>query len=207
MRLLLSGGGESKDVIHLDEYFAKQIGLKGIVLYIPVAMEKSVYSYAQCFDWFSTTYNYYGIKNIEICTNLSSIKTLDQYTAVFIGGGNTFKLLNEIKKSKFDVKIIDYINNDGFVYGGSAGAIIFGSCIKSAYYNDVNNVDLKDINGLNLAGGKDIWCHYSEKDNNYIENYPNDLFILYEESGLIIQDNKIQSIGKMYLNKNDILTK
>ena len=203
MRLLLSGGGVNKP---LEEYFISQIDLKGIVLFIPIAVEESFRSYNECFEHFSKFYNHYGIKNIEMCTNLLSIQGLDKYTAIYIDGGNTFKLLKEIKESKFDLKIIEYLNNNGFIYGFSAGAIIFGKTIESAYYNDENNVDLKDLNGINLAGGKDIWCHYSEdeEENEYIENYPNDLFILYDESGLSIQENKIQSVGRMYLNKNDI---
>ena len=116
-----------------------------------------------------------------------------------------FKLLKEIKESQFDRKLLEYLNHGGFVYGGSAGAIIFGKTIKSAEYADNNNVGLADLSGFNLVGGRDVFCHYSIKDNEFVTNYSNDLYILYEESGLYINNSKIESIGKPYLSKNDVI--
>jgi len=55
--------------------------------------------------------------------------------------------------------------------------------------------------GLNLVGGYDIWCHYSPKDDAEMADYDNDLFILYEASGLFIQDNTITGIGKKFIKK------
>jgi len=132
------------------------------------------------------------------------VSGLQQYTAIFIGGGNTFKLLKEIKDSRFDEKLLEYLNHGGFVYGGSAGAIIFGKTIKSAEYADINNVGLTDLSGFNLIGGKDIFCHYSANDNEFIKNYDNDLYILYEESGLFVEHNKIKSVGKPYLTQDEL---
>lgn len=116
------------------------------------------------------------------------------------------------KESKFDIKLMEYLNNGGFVYGDSAGAIIFGNSIKAAGYYDENDVGLTDLSGLNLANGRDIFCHYSDEnnetldvDNEYLKNYDNDLYILYNESGLFIKDNEIIAIGKPYLNKSEIL--
>jgi len=203
MELLLSGGGDPKDVIELDKFFASKISLENSVLYVPVAFENDS-SYNGCFNWFKETYRHYGITNIEMCVNLSVISNLDRFSTIFIGGGNTFKLLKEIKENRFDEKLMDYLNGGGFVYGGSAGAIIFGKSIKSAEYADDNNVGLTDLTGFDLVGGSDIFCHYSIKDNGFIANYENDLYILYEESGMYINGNKIEIIGKPYLNKCDI---
>ena len=72
-------------------------------------------------EWFKKTYEYCNF-DIDMCTDLSKIKSLDEYTGVFIGGGNTFKLLKEIRESKFDILLEKYLKNGGFVYGGSAGA-------------------------------------------------------------------------------------
>lgn len=203
MRLLLSGGGNPEQVIPLDELFVGQIDLKSTVLYIPIAMRKAVYTYEECFEWFKKTYNPFGITKIEMCTDLTAIKDLKPFSAVFIGGGNTFKLLKKIKESSFDKILIDYINNNGFIYGGSSGAIIFGNTIKTAHSD--NNIGLTDLSGLNLINGKDIWVHYTDKDDELIRNYDNDLYILYENSGLFFNDGNIISIGKEFINKSDIL--
>jgi len=203
MKLLLSGGGAPQNVVALDKLFVSMINMQETVLYIPVAWENTP-TYAGCFNWFKETYNSYGIMNLEMCVNLNHITDLSRFTAIFIGGGNTFKLLKEIKESRFDKKLMDYLNGGGFVYGGSAGAIIFGNTIKSAEYADDNNVGLTDLSGFNLVGGRDVFCHYSIRDNEFITNYSNDLYILYEESGLYINSNKIESIGKPYLSKDDV---
>ncbi len=120
------------------------------------------------------------------------------YAAVFIGGGNTFKLLKEIKECGFDRKLVDYLHNGGIVYGGSAGAIIFGKTINTALHADKNKVGLTDLSGLNFLENKDIWCHYSEKDDALICGYDNSLYLLYEESGLVLDDKKVIGIGKCY---------
>jgi len=203
MQILLSGGGESKDVIALDNFFVSKIILQKPILYIPVALEGDP-TYTGCYSWFKETYSNYGIENFEMCSNLGLVSNLDRFSAIFIGGGNTFKLLKEIKENRFDEQLMDYLNGGGFVYGGSAGAIIFGKTIKSAKYADDNNVGLSDLSGFNLVGGNDIFCHYSIKDNEFIANYDNDLYILYEESGIYINCNKIECIGRPYLNKIDI---
>ena len=202
MELLLSGGGDPKDVVALDQFFVSRIDTQKPVLYIPVALERA--AYAGALDWFSETYKPYGITHIEICTDLNLAPDLERFTAIFIGGGNTFKLLKEMQESGFDQKVVAYLKSDGFVYGGSAGSIIFGKSIKSAAYADENLVGLTDLAGLNMVGGRDIFCHYATKDDEFIRHYDNDLYVLYEASGLYVNGAEIEGIGQPYLNKNDI---
>lgn len=194
MKLLLSGGGEPDQVKALDKFFAKYVS-GGKVLYIPVAMEKMPYS--DCEKWFRDTYKKYNIFDIDVCTDLSVIESLQDYKAIFIGGGNTFKLLKEVRESGFDKKLIDYLNNNGFVYGGSAGAIIFGKTIETSSHADKNNVGLKDLSGLNLLNGYDVWCHYRQKkDYKEVLQLKNPTKVLYEESGLFFDGTSFKSIGK-----------
>ncbi|MCL2860143.1 MAG: Type 1 glutamine amidotransferase-like domain-containing protein [Oscillospiraceae bacterium] len=202
MRLLLSGGGNPYQVKELDKLFAKTTNINNKILYVPIAID--TISYNDCYDWFKNTYSNYGIKNVDMITSLKNTK-LDKYEAIFISGGNTFKLLKEIKESSFDTKLINYLNNGGFVYGGSAGAIIFGKTIKTAFHLDENTVGLTNFNGLNLLKGKDIWCHYEPKDNEIIKKYDNNLFILCEGAGLYIDNGKIESVGQKYLKKSGIV--
>jgi dipeptidase E len=195
MKLLLSGGGGPEQVKELDNFFAKEVG-NGKVLYIPVAMEKIPYD--DCFKWFKSTYAEYGIVNIEMCTELDKKIKLDDYSAIFIGGGNTFKLINEMRKTGFDKKIIDYIKNDGLVYGGSAGAIIFGESIDTALHADKNYLRLNNFAGLNIIDGYKIWCHYNIKDESDLKKIKGKIIVLYEESGLFYDGVKMQSIGKSF---------
>ena len=194
MKLLLSGGGEPDQVKPLDEYFANYV-MNGKILYIPVAMDKIPYE--DCEKWFRETYAKYNLNNIEMCTNLKEINNLNNYKAIFIGGGNTFKLLKEIKESNFDIILKDYLNNNGFIYGGSAGAIIFGKTIEPAIHADKNTVDLKDLNGLNILDDYDVWCHYKETDN--LKDLNRKTIVLYEESGILYDGKEIKTIGKNHL--------
>lgn len=208
MRLILSGGGSPEKVIPIDGLFVSQIDTEQTVLYIPVAMERHMFSYDECLEWFRKTYGPYGIKYIEMCTDLKSANLRGkQYTAIFVGGGNTFKLLKEIKESGFDLELARYLSNNGLLYGGSAGAMICGKTIQPASYLDINNLELADLTGLDLVGGKDIFCHYNDgkSENDFIANCLNDLFVLYEESGLFIHDGKVEGVGKKFLSKNDIV--
>lgn len=204
MRLLLSGGGDPERVVHIDKFFANQIDLQKTVLYIPVAWEDDP-SYAECLGWFRKTYQPYGIKNFEMCTDLKTASNLDRYSAIFIGGGNTFKLLKEIKEIRFDEKIIEYLNNGGFVYGGSAGSIIFGRDILGTTYGDENKVGLEDTKGINLVKGFNICCHYGDGDEantkykrDRIQEYstPSDVTIaLPENCAIYVENETIMFLG------------
>ena len=194
MKLLLSGGGEPDQVKPLDEYFANYVK-NGKILYIPVAMDKIPYE--DCEKWFRETYAKYNLNNIEMCTNLKEINDLNNYKAIFIGGGNTFKLLKEIKESNFDIKLKEYLQNNGFIYGGSAGAIIFGKTIEPAIHADKNTVNLKDLNALNILDDYDVWCHYKETDN--LKDLNRKTIVLYEESGILYDGKEIKTIGKNHL--------
>lgn len=195
MRLLLSGGGDPEQVKALDNFFAKKVG-NGKILYIPVAMEKIPYN--DCFQWFKDTYAKYGIENIEMCIELDKKIDLNNYSAIFIGGGNTFKLIDEMRKSGFDEKLVDYLKNDGFVYGGSAGAIIFGKSIDTALHADKNYLNLNDLSGLNVMNDYRIWCHYTKKDELDLKKINGKVIVLYEESGIFYDGTKIESIGKNF---------
>ena len=204
MKLLLSGGGASEHVVHMDEFFVSKIDLQKTVLYIPVAHEDDP-SYAGCLQWFEKTYHPYGIKHIEMCTDLNTVSNLNQYTAIFIGGGNTFKLLKEIRDSKFDEKLTDYLTNGGFVYGGSAGSIIFGKDILPTTYGDENGVGFEDSKGLDLVRGFNICCHYGDGDEantkykqDRIHEYtePNTMTIaLPERCAIYVEDDTISFLG------------
>lgn len=196
--LILSGGGDPEQVRSIDEYFAAHIDKVKKVLYIPAAMEREVFTYEQCLDWFTSTYVPFGIQNIDMLTDLSGAEISDDTSAVFIGGGNTYKLLKELRESKFDQKLIAYLNNGGTVYGGSAGAMIFGKTIETEIHTGSHNYGLTDLSGLNQLNGFDIWCHYTPKEEPLIAGYPRSLYILSEESGLIVRNGEVHSIGEMY---------
>jgi|GEM_PF-141417 len=114
------------------------------------------------------------------------------------------------------MKLTNYLNNGGFVYGGSAGSIIFGKDIIGTTYGDENSVGLKDTKGLNLVKGYNICCHFGngdEADTKYkrdrIKEYStsSDITIaLPENCAIYVEEETITFFGSgalmFYIKKN-----
>lgn len=198
--LFLSGGGDKKFTEKFDQEFKEQMDLTKPLLYIPIAM-KGMTSYADCYQWVNSVFNPLGIQEIIMWTDLNhkSIEDLKQCSAVYIGGGNTFSLLNDLRSFKFDEILTEYIESGGIVYGGSAGAIILGADIMTCAHLDSNDVNLKDYKGFNLVNDFAIWCHYElENDElirNYIKEYEKPVIALPEETGIHFSDGCIRVTG------------
>jgi dipeptidase E len=168
-RLLLGGGGSEIDEYPIHELFASWIR-PGPILYLPIAMEFIGLAQER---WIKTALHPHGINQIEIWKSLKghTPTELNRFRGVFIGGGNTYHLLQQLRISGFDKAISDFISLGGTVYGGSAGAIIMGKDISPCAYIDPNNVGLTDLRGLDLMGGDSVWCHYQDVDEKLVQEY------------------------------------
>lgn len=143
--------------------------------------------------------NLYAFKTLLKCGfNKENITILDlneyqemncsDYDVLFIPGGNTFSLLQLIKNTKFDCFIKQFIKNDGFYIGESAGAHILFDSVEHVLEFDDNNVGLTDYSGLGLFSGV-IIPHYDEsrywtlvwcqKEYNPVYTLRNDEFICF----------------------------
>lgn len=66
---------------------------------------------------------YYDIKG----KNADQLRRdLSQFQVIFVEGGNTFYLLNEIKKSGFDIVVKELLDKGVIYIGASAGSMILG---------------------------------------------------------------------------------
>lgn len=199
-KLFLSGGGDAKQTKEIDKEFVSQVNLSKSLLYIPIALKRAI-SYVSCFEWINSTLNPLGVQNIVMWTDLSnkSIKDLNQFSAVYIGGGNTFSLLNDLRNFGFDEVLKEYVENKGVVYGGSAGAIVLGSNIMTCAHMDSNILNSQDFDGLNLIGNYSIWCHYQMENDHLIKSYMNEynkpVIALSEETGICLCADGFKVIG------------
>ena len=148
-RIYLSGGGNEKQSFPLDKFFFDTFSKNGSFLYIPVALRGNrLYSTAHL--WMKKMLELHNRRNIQFETtdDLSKyqLKDLKKFDAIYIGGGNTWNLIQEIRDSGLFQELILYIKDGGVVYGGSAGAIVLGKYIDT--HNDKNKINLKDTSGL-----------------------------------------------------------
>ena len=198
-KLFLSGGGNEKQTYGIDEFLLKDVKK---ILYIPVAWKNN--DFESCRNWFTNMIHKHkkqGI-GIDMLTDLTKTPSLQNYDAVYIGGGNTFKLLKLIKESKFDKRLSEYYDNGGKIYGGSAGAIIWGRDINIALIcadADVNDVNLKNTSGFDKLNGHDIQCHYEnsqlKENQDFVRKTKAPMIAIPEESALLVEDGKYRVIG------------
>ena len=200
MKVALGGGGGADDSRLLDEVFAAWIGSQGRLLYLPCAI-RGIRPFQSCLEWIKATFAPLNITHITMWTELSEhrVRELDQFDAVYIGGGNTFVLLAELRKSRFENHLREYVHRGKAIYGGSAGAAVLGRDIRTVNYLDCNEVGLVETNGLDLAEGHAIWVHYQPQDDKlidaYVRQYQQPVLALSERSGIVMEQEGMRTVG------------
>lgn len=204
MKLFLGGGGGGKDSIELDKKFVASLDLSKPLLYIPIATNTLKYPYSGCVAWLSSVLDPLGVTNIVMWTE-EDLKTktendFEQFGGIYIGGGNTFKLLKELK----EFGTLEILRNLALknipIYGGSAGAIILARTIIPAMSADENKVGLTDFSALNLVYDFDVWCHYTQAEDGVIGKYMAEydlkkIIAIPETAGLYVTEELIEAVG------------
>src|SRR5215469_16115849 len=100
LRLLLAGGGDAEDSQQLDMLLVQLIA-GGPMLYMPIALAPHRESYESCYHWIRAVFLPARIDSITMWTDVSqkTVADLESFAAIYIGGGNTFKLLNDFRRT------------------------------------------------------------------------------------------------------------
>jgi dipeptidase E len=200
-KLILSGGGDENQTRLIDKYFTSLLNPDLPLLYIPVAMDPPAENYKECYEWFIRVFHPFGIPRIEMWTDLEDkrMEDLNVFSAVYIGGGNTFHLWQKLRDTHFLELVKRYIAEGGTVYGGSAGAIILGSHLETCVLSDDNTTGLTDYSGLGCIGDYAILCHYEKGQEDFIQSltikWNKPVIALSEETGLAVAGNRMTVIG------------
>jgi dipeptidase E len=198
--ILLGGGGEVKDEILIFKTLASWVGPVGKLLFWPIA-HTDPRSYDSCLVWFTETFTPLGVKNITMWSDLEEHQApeLDNFEAIFIGGGNAYWLLAQLIKSGFNTHLVQYVENGGMVYGGSAGAVVLGRDIQTVSHLDRNEINLRERCCLDLAAGHAVWVHYQKEDDKLIYKYGREqnhpVIAISERSGVLVDVSGMQAIG------------
>ena len=107
MKIFLNGGGDGIQVKEAYKRLNKEIDNNKPVLYIPLAMDD--YKYDDCYNWITNELREIDVPYIEMIRSSKELseKNLNNYSLLFFGGGNTFKLLHELKQNGIFDKITD----------------------------------------------------------------------------------------------------
>lgn len=229
MQLILCGGGAGEQNTQANQRLNEIIDHTKPILYIPLAMDEIEHPYDECHEWIKEELRNVDVPSIKMVRTFEELasENLEEYTALFIGGGNTYKLLLGLKQTMAFNNIKNYLNNNGIIIGGSAGAVIFGYDINIITSMDPNDVDLTDSKGFDMLSGISIFPHYtnnksklSEHENkerlNYFTNSiinfsktVGEVFAIPEEDAIYVNDSNIEFLGTRpyYIFKNGIMEK
>lgn len=129
---------------------------------------------------------------------------LEKNDIIYVAGGNTFYLLQELKRTGTDKLLADEINKGKLYIGESAGAILTAPDI--GYSAEMDNVgkapDLKDYSGLNVV---DFYVepHYKNWEMGkaaqiIIDKYSEslDLKVINDKQAIFIDNDKVKILDK-----------
>ncbi len=186
--------------------YAKEKNLENKVLFIPTAGNKE--GYTAYIDEAQQTFKDLGFEievlDIASCDRETAQAKIFQSKILYISGGNTFYLLQELKKKQLLSLIKEQIR-DGLVYvGESAGAIIATKDIDYNKLMDDKTVakELSDTAGLDEVEFY-ILPHYSEEpftdsSKKTFETYKNQLNLMRmnNSQAVIVNDKEIKVVSE-----------
>lgn len=195
-RIFLGGGGDKEASKQIDDLFINMIKEEqlGGIIYIPVALTSKPYE--SCLEWFSSIFAS-RVSKIEMWIDLENkvLGGVEKRMAIYLGGGDTLRLMNLIRDSEIDKQIVSFVKNGGVVYGGSAGAIILGKDIRTA----PETRNSRQTQGLDLIGGCSIACHYKTKDFSELMRISkiteSKILAVEENAGVIFNGREIKPVG------------
>ena len=196
--IYLGGGGDEAQSAAIDAaVFNNENYAEGKIncLFIPVALMPKKYASAE--EWFRSSYGGY-CNRIDLCVELSDIgqKELSRYNLIYVGGGDTGRLVSQFEQSGFESLIPGFIESGGFVFGGSAGAIMLGKSILTA--PEVKATAARTT-GLDCIGGWSVYAHYSGRETAEIQELARSLnsnIVAIPERDGAIYDGKLTPVGK-----------
>lgn len=86
---------------------------------------------------------------------------LDGADLLFVGGGNTFHLLDQVTRAGLIDVVGRFVDHGGDYYGGSAGAVLACDNIAIAEGHDPNEARLLDLRALHLISNTSILPHFT----------------------------------------------
>ena len=174
------------------------------ILFIPTATnvdeyKKYIHLTQKAFEDFG-----YEVENFDVSIFSEEIakEKLSEAKTVFISGGNTFYLLQELKRKNLTSYLKERIENGLIYIGESAGSVIAAPDIEYASIVDDKTLatELNDYTGLNLVDFY-IVPHFEEEpfvesSRNTVELYKDklDLKLINNKEAILVENNNFTII-------------
>lgn len=187
-KIFLSGGGNENDTKMLDDMFFMEIPQNGNILYIATGFHKSD-RIATASDWMQDMIRLHNRTDIKylFADDLTGIDHLGNFSAIYIGGGDTEILMDEFDRTGFEFVLQNYSRHGGTVYGGGGGAITLGK-----YIDTRNDIRRHFKTGVELIGRYSVCTGYrDENKDGWAASHDSHLLCLPDGVGVIIEDGKI----------------
>ncbi|MEY9927145.1 dipeptidase E [Catenulispora sp. GP43] len=198
--VFLSGGGGVEDTAPLDSAFASALG-SGPLWYWPMAIDPAETAYSDCLDWLTGVLGPLGVTDIDIWDGAGHglARRFADYRGVYIGGGNTFRLLDVVRRSGMGPALQAFIDDGGAVYGTSAGAALLGADISTIAHLDPDPYGTTDTRGLDRIAGYAAFVHHRTADapqvQDWVHRNQKPVIALHERSGAVVTDGRLTSVG------------
>ena len=139
-----------------------------------------------------------GIKNIKTLQLDHQITKdeIDKADVIYVCGGNTFYLIQQIRQSGFDKLLKSF---QGLYVGVSAGSIVVGPNVEVSGPWDENDINLTDTTGMNIVNVALI-PHYQRKEKSIVDdlkakaNY--EIIKLTDNQAMLAENDKMTMIGE-----------
>jgi len=203
-KFILAGGGDAKQSKEVDEFFSALLPRKKF-LFIPHAVAPHIWSYEKTYEWIQKPV---AFKNVDIVMwediENKTLADLEEFDAIYIMGGNTFTMLDQLKKTHFLDFLPDFLDTGKLVYGISAGAILMGKSIAIAEIGpegegDTNEASITTLDGLNLLQNHTVYTHYLESEDEqlfaYSKKHGSPIIGIPEESGVYVEGTDLKVLG------------
>jgi len=209
--LFLSGGGDAEDSLLLDTAFAAAVD-SGPVWYWPIAKDPAEVDYAACLEWVTGVFTPLGLNEVQMWDGEDDepARHLPEFRGVYIGGGNTFRLLAVLRRSGLLPALQRFVDNGGAIYGGSAGAAVLGADITTVAHLDVDPCRTTDARGLDQVAGHGVFVHHRPQDapraQDWARRNRRPVVALHERAGAVIANGRMTAVGfePVHLIENEV---
>ncbi|MFT6631215.1 MAG: dipeptidase E [Bacteriovoracaceae bacterium] len=201
MALFLTGGGDQSCFAKLDKLFIESLPQNAKILLIPFASE----DYDEVYERIEHHFSHKKIASINMIQKQEDItaEVFDEHDAIMIEGGNTFDLITSTRSNSFFSLIKNFHKEGKHIYADSAGAIILGNDIQTAFLGEDADEDqqkLQDLRGLDLIHPWTIHAHATPDEfedlNDLLYDKGNPILALSEETGIFINGDELVVFGQ-----------